>query len=539
MMKKILYAHPDESIAYLIDRMEQTEGDVMYIAADGNPALFLDAVNIKLLRREAANLGKRVVIVSLDQAVCNAARNANLETEQMSAAELEAEETPGQSATPSGWMRPEDSQEVKVRIIRQDAASGGAGFKPVEPAEPRVMFRQRDMMAREEVDEHRGGISFSWKFIVLAFVAAGAVAGAGFYALSPRLTLTITPKKETLRFDFPATADSKISAVDVGKARIPGQLVHMEKEVTGEFTATGKQEGETKAQGEITVYNEFGSSSQTLVRNTRFETKDGKIFRLKEAIEIPGATVSGGKVTAPGVMTAAVTADQPGAASNVGPSDFTIPGFASGPKFAGFYGKSSKPMAGGGAGGGFAVTAEDSDKARSALAKALEGQLAEYINANVPRDSIVLAGARVEGAQEFSADAPDASGKFRARLKAAYEVFAFQENDVSALAEDHLSRRLFETQETVAGTRVVSYANEALNSAKTALSFTVKVNELAAGVINEEEIRAEVAGKGWSEIEGILKENDAIESAEVTFWPRWISLAPDNPKRIKIVISGT
>ena len=537
-MKKILYAHPDESIAYLIDRMEQTEGDVMYIAADGNPALFLDAVNIKLLRREAANLGKRVVIVSLDQAVCNAARNANLETYQMSAAELEAEEAPAPPAMPPEGMRPEDSQEIKVRIIRQEAASGGTSFKPVEPAEPRVIFRRRDMMPREEIEEHRGGISFSWKFIVVSFVAAGAVAGAGFYALSPRLTLTIMPKKETLRFDFPATADSKISKVDVSKARIPGQLVQMEKEVTGEFPATGKQEGETKAQGEITLYNEFGSSSQTLVRNTRFETKDGKIFRLKEAMVIPGATVSGGKVTAPGVITAAVIADQPGALYNIGSSDFTIPGFAGGPKFTGFYGKSSKPMAGGGAGGGFAVTTEDSGQARSALAKALEGQLVEYINANVPRESTVLAGARVEGAQEFSADAPDANGKFRARLKASYEVFAFQESDVSALAEDHLSRRLLETQETVAGTRVVSYANEALNSAKTALSFTVKVNELAAGVINEEEIRAEVAGKGWSEVEGMLKENDAVESAEVTFWPRWISLAPDNPKRIRIVLTG-
>ncbi|MBI1755229.1 hypothetical protein HYR65_03015 [Candidatus Azambacteria bacterium] len=538
-MRKILYIHPDESIAYLIDRMENTEENTIYIAADRNPALFIDAVNIKLLRREAVALGKNIVIASLDRNVLDAAKNASMDSLEISVEELEAEEE--HAAAPVSVIEDapaeDEPEEINVRVMRRDAHAPTVFRKTIAPEASRVTLTERNMLRGEEIEPH-SGIAFSWKFITLSFIATGVAAGAGFYALSPRLSVVIVPKKETVRFDFQAVADSKLSAIDVGKARIPGQSIQTEKTAEGEFTASSKNNQETKAEGELTVYNEFSSNSQTLVKSTRFTAKDGNVFRLKNGVVVPGATIKDGKVVSPGMVTAAIIADQAGAAHNIGPSDFTIPGFAGTPKFTGFRAKSSKPMTGGGTGGSFAATADDLEKAKAALSEKLAAQTQEYINANIGKGLVVLAGARTQGTPDFSADTPDAGGKFKARLKAAYEVFAFSESDVAALAEDHLVRRLLDTQKTVPGTRVVSYADETMNSGKTALSFTVKVNELAAGAVKQEQIQAQLAGKGEDEIKRILRENEAVESAEVTFWPFWISLAPDNPKRITVTVQG-
>lgn len=539
MMKKILYTHPDESIAYLIDRMENAQENSLYIIADQNPALFTDAVNIKLLRREAAALGKNAVIVSLHPAVLAAARNASMDTLETNATALEAEE--GQAPVPAIASRePEVSadgeEEVSVRVTRRAQPSfleerEGSG-------DPQPSFQARNAPLSEEIESHHGGIAFSWKVIIFSFAGAGAAAGLGFWALAPRLSVSILPRKETISFNFQAVADSKLSTIDARADKIPGQIIKAEKEVSGEFIASVKQDAQTKAEGRLTVYNAFGASVQVLVKGTRFAAKDGKIFRLKEGITVPGATLKDGAIVSPGTVEAAVVADRAGAEYNVSPSDFSIPGFSGTPKFGTFYAKSSAVFAGGGTEGNFIANTDDMDKAKKALAEKLGAQMQEYVSANIPQGLIVLDGARVQSDPEFFADIPGKDGIFKATLRGKYEIFAFAESDVAALTENKFADKLARMQKTVPGTRVVSYAAETLNAGKSALSFTIKVNELVAGSVDEAHLRVRLAGKGEDEIKRILKENEAIESAEVAFWPFWISLAPDNVKRITITTQG-
>ena len=149
----------------------------------------------------------------------------------------------------------------------------------------------------------------------------------------------------------------------------------------------------------------------------------------------------------------------------------------------------------------------------------------------------MLESAVAHTAPEFFADAPDAGGKFTARMRVAYDVFTFSANDIATLAEHYLSQRLSDERRALPGTRVISYEREAFGPGKETLSFTVKASELAAGAVNEQQVKEALLNKGSSDIQQILSANDAIESAEVTFWPFWISLAPSNPVHITIVVS--
>ena len=552
-MKKILYIHPEESVAYLIDRLENTEDNALYLAADEHQALFTDAVNMKLLAREANVLGKRIVIISQNPAVLEMARNVSFDTVPASAEEFERQEAEAASPAPAASNRDESGEqeeEVQVRVIRDENIRIPSSYDEVLMSPPRDdedghyehNARERGEPVVQETDpspEQKTirGKMLSTKFVVISFTAAVILAGGAFYILSPRLSVTVVPKKESLRFDFAVVADSKASSLDVDTSKIPGQIIPIEKKVSGDFIASAKQNAVTKAEGKVDLYNEFGSAVQPLVRNTRLRAPDGKIFRLKDAVTIPGATVKNGAVTAPGTIGATVIADEAGVAYNIEPSKFVIPGFEGTAKFSGFYAKSASMMTGGSAGEGYVATAEDIEKAKASLRGKLTEEPEGYVEANIPKGFIVLEGATEQSSPEFSADQPDGAGKFTAHMSVAYNVFAFSENDIAALTEHYLSKRLQDARKALPGTRVITYERVAFGPNKETLSFTVKASELVTGSIDEEQIKELLAGKGEADIQQILSANDAIESAEATFWPLWISLAPSNKDHITIVVA--
>jgi hypothetical protein len=79
---------------------------------------------------------------------------------------------------------------------------------------------------------------------------------------------------------------------------------------------------ESKASGKIVIYNNFDSEPQRLIKNTRFESAAGKIYRVNQSVVVPGKNG-----TTPGSIEVTVYADEVGSSYNAAPTDFTIPGF--------------------------------------------------------------------------------------------------------------------------------------------------------------------------------------------------------------------
>lgn len=92
---------------------------------------------------------------------------------------------------------------------------------------------------------------------------------------------------------------------------------------------------DAKATGAIEIVNTT-KAARTLVATTRFLSPEGVLFRLDRTTSIP----AGGRVSA------AVTADQPGAQGDLAPASFTIPGLSE-PVQKQIYGESKAPMHGG------------------------------------------------------------------------------------------------------------------------------------------------------------------------------------------------
>ncbi len=155
-------------------------------------------------------------------------------------------------------------------------------------------------------------------------------------------TITLTPKSRTAVLTSAAlTAREGASALE-GSLSYTLQTFDLEDSEVVE--AKGTAHVETKASGSVTVSNAYSASAVKLVKNTRFESPDGLIFRVLSDVVVPGK-----KGSAPGTVSVAVVADQPGAEYNIGPTEkFTVPGLKSTPPmYAGVSAKSSGAMSGG------------------------------------------------------------------------------------------------------------------------------------------------------------------------------------------------
>ena len=540
-MKKFLYTHPEESIAYVIDRISGVPEDEVFLGVDASQEVFSDHVNLKLLKREADNFSKKITIVSKMPHILEMAGQAGFavssddinSAESVSATPITAahEEPARISESEMPMFSPEDN-ENELPWMRKKTAGEATELKSEEVQEEKEV----EALIRNESQKKSFKKILSWKFIGAAVGVVAVLAVGAFYFLSPGVSLNIILRKTTFNLDFKVTADTAAVAVDLKSSKIPGQLVKLNKEISDQFASTGKQEKESKAEGEITIYNEYSASSQRWVQNTRFKAKNGEIFKLKNAITVPGATLEGGRVIAPGIITAGVIADQPGPQYNIEPTDFTMPAFESKPQFVAFYGKSSSPMAGGALSGIPFATKEDLDGAKSALIIKFNKSAEELAGTEAPEGMKVLPRARLEPTFDFSAGDPGTDGKFTAKLKANYGVFTFSESDIGGLVEQYIAGKFSDTRESGAESRTITYSDESLGANNLSLVFTVKVSQVLKGSLDEAKIKNDLAGKNEEEMKEVLRVNEAIESAEFSFRPVWISVAPRDPEKIKISV---
>jgi hypothetical protein len=181
-------------------------------------------------------------------------------------------------------------------------------------------------------------------------------------------TITLIAKESTVPMDQKFTAIK-----DATDGELSYSVMKVELTDSYEVPATGTKTVTTKAVGKIVVYNEQ-LTLQRLIKNTRFESPVGKIYRINESISVPKATTKSGKTT-PGSLEVTIYADEAGAEYNSDPTDFSIPGLKNTPQAKLVYARSKGPLAGGASGTIKSVSDQDLKKAGDDLRVSLETKL--------------------------------------------------------------------------------------------------------------------------------------------------------------------
>ncbi len=239
-----------------------------------------------------------------------------------------------------------------------------------------VQSKKINQVSVEEMSPVHNKRKFSKKIlglVVVLFVFLFLYIFTVFFASA---TITITPRQQKVTLNETIKVGDTLSG-------IPYEVVTLSRTEGKIVSATESKTVEERASGTVIVYNTHSNTSQRLIKNTRFETPEGLIYRIRDSITVPGQTTKSGVVT-PGSVEVAIFADSPGEKYNTGLTDFTIPGFKGDPRYKAFYARSKTPMTGGFVGVRKVVATTDKEIALAELESALSDSLEKEIQTQIP-----------------------------------------------------------------------------------------------------------------------------------------------------------
>lgn len=367
----------------------------------------------------------------------------------------------------------------------------------------------------------------------LAFLASIIVIAGGAALLTfvfNRATVTIVPKHQDLaEFRNTITFAREDADTESTVAYIVATSTLRDSKT---LTLSETKKVEAKSSGKIVIYNNYSTEPQRLIRNTRFESAAGKIYRINQSVTVPGKTGS-----TPGSVEVTVYADSFGADYNSAPTDFTIPGFKGAPQFSTFYARSNGPLSGGASGNASMASLSDVNAAKDELALKLAEEMKTALSKVNEKGYLGL-----YSAIDIVYD--DNEDELLRGETSTYEVVAT--GYLMLAQEGELARSIASTLRDYNGAPVrIDYAEELSYTRKDTdrISTTSQMDILVEGeprvvfLTDEKSVQELVAGKKRSEFTKLMESIESIEGAEISFSPLWLSSFPSEEEKISVVES--
>jgi hypothetical protein len=402
------------------------------------------------------------------------------------------------------------------------------------PVARRVSESEQDLRTPERVEsaqQARPGKSSSRPskkgvFLAALVILAVAVSGVLFTAFASKTSVTVFPRwrEPTVNAVFEASRQTSDNGLVY-------ELMTLEAEGDREVAASGQEEVEEQATGQITIYN-TSDASQRLITNTRFETTDGLLFRIKDSVVVPAATDG----TA-GTVAADVFADQAGPEYNVPASTrFSVPGLEGSDAYEAVYAENPTAMSGGHRGPKFIVDEAELSTATEALRTELRDALAGRIGSERPAGFVAFDTAIRYAYQALPAE-DVGNGRVKIKEKVTLQLPIFKNEDFAA----------FLATATVPGyegqavrledfsTLTFEYAAEPNFAVDVPISFKLLGRPVIVWAYDAEQLKRDLAGGSQTALNTVLGGYPAIEKATATIKPFWKRSFPEDPADIAIV----
>ena len=380
------------------------------------------------------------------------------------------------------------------------------------------VFRSEPRLSYGDVEPARHK---STKKIVGGLLAAVLIV-LMFITLRNGAVLTYKPKVTSVAF----ANDTYSAYPNASTSALVYSTIKLSSTKSIEVEATGDETVSEKAKGRIAIYNEQ-STDQQLVKSTRFESSDGKVFRLEADVT----------VKAKSNLEVEVVADQPGQEYNITLSDFTLPGLKGTPRFSKVYGRSKTNMSGGFIGLRKKVSAEALAGARTSLETQVKTDLDTQILGQTPEGYILFPGLN-KVAYELLPTEAGGQGKAKVTLRGDLSAWIFKKTDlaqylaVQKLGADKVGAPVDFVDTSKLSASLVN--TEATSTQAIKLSFIGSATIVS--ITDEASLLADIKGKEESDLFEILKGYPSIIEASAVIRPFWKSSFPSDETKIKIEV---
>ncbi len=364
--------------------------------------------------------------------------------------------------------------------------------------------------------------SFPWGTAFIALLILAICVAALFIFSGTKIQ--VVPQKVTTN----VTADLQAT---LAGGDLPFEIITVEKTVKKSVPAESTQTANDPASGTITIYN-TQNVAQRLVKNTRFQSPEGLIFKIQDSVSIPA-----GSTATPGSVDAKVYAAEGGDKYNIGATKFTVPGLSGSAAFKAVTGESKAAMTGGFSGTRPSVSEATHSKEAEALKSALQNDLAADASKKVTDDFILLNGASTVTYEEIP-DTGDTAGTVAIQEKGKLTAVVFPKQSLAKALATKVIGTYGGEAITLGGDTKISFTStqdlsklDSINQ----IPFSLAGQVAFEWVINPVEISGAVAGKTRDAAKTILNGLPQVDKAVITLRPFWLNTLPADPSKITVV----
>jgi hypothetical protein len=359
--------------------------------------------------------------------------------------------------------------------------------------------------------------------IILVFALTFVFAGA---------TVHVTPRQGTVELSGPIIAEKE------SKTGLPFQMLVLEGDKSVPIAAGTTHYVEKKATGTVRFFNNHSTAPQKLLIDTRLSSPDGKIYKTKTAITVPGQKVVSGK-TVPGTTDVAIYADVAGEEYNAPALDFKIVGFKGSPKYNDIYAKSITEITGGMKGDTTDVSDEDAASHISALKDALRESLLEKARAQLPEGFIMydeMAMVSYSAPQAMTTDA----GESQLTMHGTINAVIFKETELTKALVASVVAQADQDKVRITNIKdlhIILDPASAIGDPATMEDIKITIDDSmnVVWLVDDTVLQDALAGIKKRDFETKMLQFKNIDKAELSLKPFWKMTLPQKTSAIKIV----
>ena len=371
--------------------------------------------------------------------------------------------------------------------------------------------------------------------LLFVLIVGGAV---GLSAILGKTELTIFPenREPTISAEFTAYPDKREDSLSY-------EVMTLEQTSESQVKASGQVEIKEQATGVIEI-TKTTPGAERLIKNTRFRSPEGLIFRIQESVVVPGAVEDESGAKVPGRIQAQVFADEVGEQYNLNAGQrFDIPGFEENgfdALYAAIKAENTQPFTGGFDGLQFQIDEDELTTARQALQVELRDTLLARVDNERPSDFIAFLGSIAITYNELPA-VEYGTDLVTIKEQAILQIPLFQSTEFAS----YLAAEAVATYEggpvriEDPTTLTFNYTDPSMNASVIAnepsLTFDLSGKPLLVWEYDADKLAGDLAGLPKTAIDNAIAAYTGIRAARVRITPFWQRSFPEDPEEIIII----
>ena len=366
-----------------------------------------------------------------------------------------------------------------------------------------------------------------WRFLLILIVAAAAI----FYFSFTKLTIAISPKGEIISDNFLVKIEKEGDIKDQELVQtdfreiVKGEIKELAFNEEKVFMSSGEEYIGEEIVGRVTIVNTT-AKNQALVATTRLLTQDNKLFRIKEAVNVP----AGGEVEVD------IYTEKPAPEFAINPTTFTIPGLWVGLQDK-IYAKNKEAFSYRQKANKY-VKAADIEKAINELQSIILTK-AKAETSGASKDREVLYEFLSSTDFDYDVKAGDDLESFTIKASSSLLIVSFLKNDIYNLAGARLGLLIPDDKRLIEDGINFSYKFENYDKEKNEVTLKLDFNGTMILKSNTNFLdKKQLTSLTREQLENYLENFQEIKEYELDFFPDFINRSPKLPERIKIEIKG-